>query len=47
MMQGGKDMSKEEMLLESIRNYFHVRKGLFSLDIIFENKEIIESKQIY
>lgn len=38
-MQGGKDMSKEEMLLESIRNYFHVRKGLFNFDIISDSKD--------
>ena len=42
MMQGGKDMTKEEMLLESIRNYFHVRKGLFSLDIVLADGRKIE-----
>ena len=41
MMQGGKDMSKE-VLLESIRNYFHVRKGLFSLDIVLADGRKLE-----
>ena len=31
-------MSREEMMLESIRNYFHVKKGLFSLDIVLAEK---------
>ena len=36
-MQGGKDMSREEMMLESIRNYLHVKKGLFRLDIVLSD----------
>lgn len=35
-------MSREEMLLESIRNYFHLKKGLFSLDIVLSDGRKIE-----
>lgn len=35
-------MSREEMMLESIRNYFHVKKGLFSLDIVLVDGRKIE-----
>lgn len=35
-------MSREEMMLESIRNYFHVKKGLFSLDIVLAEGRKIE-----
>ena len=42
MMQGGKDPPKEHALLESIRNYFHVRKGLFSLDIVLADGRKLE-----
>lgn len=42
IMQGEKDMSREEMMLESIRNYFHVKKGLFSLDIVLADGRKIE-----
>lgn len=35
-------MSREEMMLESIRNYFHVKKGLFSLDIVLADGRKLE-----
>lgn len=35
-------MSREEMMLESIRNYFHVKQGLFSLDIVLADGRKIE-----
>ena len=35
-------MSREEMMQESIRNYFHVKKGLFSLDIVLADGRKIE-----
>ena len=35
-------MSREEMMLESIRNYVHVKKGLFSLDIVLADGRKIE-----
>ena len=35
-------MSREKMMLESIRNYFHVKKGLFSLDIVLADGRKIE-----
>ena len=35
-------MSREQMMLESIRNYFHVKKGLFSLDIVLADGRKIE-----
>ena len=35
-------MSREEMMLERIRNYFHVKKGLFSLDIVLADGRKIE-----
>ena len=44
MMQGGKDMSKEEMLLESIRNYFRLETSLIRVDIFFPDGKIIECK---
>lgn len=44
MMQGGKDMSKEEMLLESIRNYFRLKTSLIRVDIFFPDGKIIECK---
>ena len=44
MMQGGKDMSKEEMLLESIRNYFRLKTSLIRVGIFFSDWKIIECK---
>ena len=35
-------MSREEMLLECIRNYFHLKKSLFSLDIVLADGKKIE-----
>lgn len=37
-------MSREEMLLESIRNYFHLKKENLSFDVILKNGRLIEKK---
>lgn len=38
-------MSKEEMLLEQIKNYFEAKKSLFSVDIILDNGRLMEGKK--
>lgn len=37
-------MSKEEMLLESIRNYFRLKTSLIKGEIVFLDGKIIECK---
>ena len=37
-------MSREEMLLESIRNYFRLKISLIIVDIFFPDGKIIECK---
>lgn len=38
-------MSREEMLLESIRNYFHLKGTYFSFDVLLEDGVVLERIQ--
>ena len=40
-------MDKEEMVLQYIKNYFHLKKEMDALDITMEDGKIIEKIYLY